>query len=181
MTSRFQPYYCEENTWHAARLALEAAETGPIEVVFVSNPGRSCALWTQRAAPKPDEPVVWDYHVVLRVGDEIRDPDCRAGGRLPASVWLDVSFPHGWAIFSRFLPRFRCVPAALFLASFASDRRHMRRPDGSFLQPPPPWPSIVAPDGRTHTLPAFLEFESTGAGEWLDLRQFAESLRAGER
>lgn len=180
----FQAYYCEENAWHAARLALEAREPGPVQVVFLSNANRTCAVWSQRASPRPTEPIVWDYHVVLRVGDEIRDPDCRAGARLPAAAWLAASFPHGWSIFDRYLPRFRFVPAERFLESFASDRRHMRRPNGSYLQPPPAWPPIVTPDGRAHTLPVFLDFEPHedlerhDVGPWLDLRQFAEALRA---
>lgn len=177
LSAPFQPYYCEENAWHAAKQAVEAGERGPIHVVFLSNAARSCAVWAQRASPRPGEPIVWDYHVVLRVGGEIRDPDCRAGARLPAAVWLAASFPHGWTIFARYLPMFRCISADRFLESFASDRRHMRRANGRYLQPPPAWPPIVAPDGRAHTLPAFLDFESNEVGAWMDLRQFAEAMR----
>lgn len=41
--------------------------------------------------------------------------------------------------FSRF---FRVVPAKQFLQHFASDRRHMKRPDGSWIKPPPPYTAI---------------------------------------
>lgn len=32
---------------------------------------------------------------------------------------------------------FRVIPAEQFINSFASDRRHMLRPDGTWLKPPP--------------------------------------------
>ncbi|KAA0194676.1 hypothetical protein HAZT_HAZT006362 [Hyalella azteca] len=39
---------------------------------------------------------------------------------------------------------FRVLPALVYLQKFASDRRHMRHADGSWLQPPPPHPAIRA-------------------------------------
>jgi hypothetical protein len=41
----------------------------------------------------------------------------------------------------------RVVPAASLLRHFASDRSHMRRPDGSWSAPPPQYPCISAQDG----------------------------------
>ena len=37
---------------------------------------------------------------------------------------------------------FRVVPAPTFLAKFSSDRRHMKKPDGSWMKPPPNYPII---------------------------------------
>lgn len=37
---------------------------------------------------------------------------------------------------------FRVIPAEQYLAEFSSDRRHMRRPDGTWIKPPPPYPPI---------------------------------------
>lgn len=37
---------------------------------------------------------------------------------------------------------FRVIPAETYLAEFASDRRHMRRPDGTWIKPPPSYPPI---------------------------------------
>lgn len=39
---------------------------------------------------------------------------------------------------------YRLVPAASLLQHFASDRSHMRRPDGSWCAEPPPYPCITA-------------------------------------
>lgn len=40
---------------------------------------------------------------------------------------------------------FRVIPANEFLKDFASDRRHMKRPDGSWIKPPPNYPAIRTP------------------------------------
>jgi len=37
---------------------------------------------------------------------------------------------------------FRVIPASVFLQHFASDRRHMKRADGSWIKPPPDYPPI---------------------------------------
>lgn len=173
-----QPYYCEENVWQAARVAVDEGAAGPVEAVFLTNEARRCAVWSQRAAPEPGTPVLWDYHVVLRVGPAILDADCVAGAHLPAAAWLAASFPLGEAVPRRFLPRFRRVPAAVFLSRFASDRRHMRRTGGRYVKPPPPWPPIVAPDGAVHTLPAFLDPHDATLPPWESLGAFAAALLA---
>jgi protein N-terminal glutamine amidohydrolase len=51
------------------------------------------------------------------------------------------------------------VPAQDYLQHFASDRRHMVSADGTWNSPPPVYPCIVAADGRTHTLPDYLDME----------------------
>lgn len=38
---------------------------------------------------------------------------------------------------------FRVIAASDFLRDFASDRRHMKRPDGSWIKPPPNYPAIT--------------------------------------
>lgn len=47
---------------------------------------------------------------------------------------------------------FRLVPAASLLQHFASDRSHMRKPDGSWCAEPPQYPCITAADGATMNL-----------------------------
>lgn len=37
---------------------------------------------------------------------------------------------------------FRVIPAEQYLAEFSSDRRHMKRTDGTWIKQPPPYPPI---------------------------------------
>src|SRR4051812_43112227 len=62
-TLRYQAFYCEETVYHLAREPHLAGR--PREVVFISNAAAQCAMWHQRACPKPGWPILWDYHVIL--------------------------------------------------------------------------------------------------------------------
>lgn len=162
---RYAPYYCEENVWWLAQEPRFAGLRS--EAVIVSNDQRSVAVSCQRASVA-GEPVVWDYHVVLAVhgaqGVEVWDLDCTRGAPLAASAWIDASFDERAPF--RFAPRFRLVAKDSFVATFASDRRHMRRPDGSWQAPPPPWPIIG--DGA-HELERFVDVRDTTWGAVMDL------------
>ncbi len=46
---------------------------------------------------------------------------------------------------------FRVVPSMDFLSTFASDRRHMRRADGTWMKIPPEYPPISTKES-THNL-----------------------------
>ena len=172
MTRRHQPLYCEENVWH---LAGDDDLVGkPRRVVFVSNRTRTCAVWSQRAAPAPDAPVVWDYHVVLFVDDggwRAYDLDSHVPLGAPVAAWVDASFPRAQSPLPRYAPMFRVVDGDAYRAAFASDRRHMR--DGDLWRaPPPPWPVI----GAGHALDAYVDVGRGGPGElWTleRLRRFA--------
>lgn len=168
---RYAPFYCEENVWW---LAQEARFAGlPADVVVVSNERRRVAVWGQRAARAEGEPVVWDYHVVLAVqgarGTEVWDLDCARGAPLAGAEWLEASFDE--RVPKRFAPRFRLVDSAVFVARFASDRRHMRTPDGGWEAPPPPWPII---GGGAHDLDRFVDVADETFGATIDL----DALRA---
>ena len=163
---RYAPYYCEENVLHLAAEPLLAQR--PRQVVFISNAGRSCAVWHQRAARRPGTPMVWDYHVVLLVGApwEIWDLDSTLGLTTPAAEYLGRSFRAD--IPADYLPLFRLVDADAFTSAFASDRGHMRRADGRWLKPPPPWPAPGAP-GAEPNLMRFVDVTAPFLGEVLDL------------
>jgi len=71
---------------------------------------------------------------------------------------------------------FRVVPAPAFLQTFASDRRHMLKEDGSWLKPPPSYPCITAPH-TTHNLEEFISMDSSaGLGEVLSLTEFVKKF-----
>lgn len=164
--THYAPFYCEENVWWLAEEPRFAGQ--PTEVVFVSNARRTVAVWGQRAARGPGEPVVWDYHVVLATrgerGVEVWDLDSAIGTPLRAADWLDASFDPRAA--PRFAPRFRVVDASTFVARFASDRRHMRTPAGGWRVPPPSWPVIG--DGA-HNLEAWVDVHDDTFGAAIDL------------
>ncbi|MFO0745806.1 MAG: hypothetical protein U1F43_09040 [Myxococcota bacterium] len=162
----YWPYYCEENAWRL--LAATALVRGPAAAVLVANRGGRVACWSQRAAD-PGEPVLWDYHVVVAELeppdlDEPRlwDPDCRLGPTLPASAWLAATFLEPEVVRPRFHPRFRVVPRERWVAGLATDRSHMRRADGRWRKPPPPWDPPGAPGMN---LEAWLDQD---ADDWID-------------
>ena len=162
---RYQPFYCEENVFHLC--ADDRVAQRPREIVFISNAARSCAMWHQRAAHRPGAPMVWDYHVVLLVGApwEIWDLDTTLGFPVPALAYLRRSFRAD--VPAEYLPVFRVVEAGAFAAAFASDRSHMRGPEG-WLRPPPPWPAPGAP-GAAPNLMRFVDVTAPFLGEVMDL------------
>lgn len=173
---RYQAYYCEENAWHLC----QAPALGPAPwVVFVSNPARQCLMLAQRAGHGQWAQVVWDYHVV--VFDALDTPLARCWDldtRLPfpvrARTWLAQTFAWVGHADTRYEPRFRVMPRAIYLDHFASDRRHMKAEDGRWRAPPPPWPCI----GAEHRLDIFVDMGPDGPGVVLDLDALRKRLPA---
>ena len=174
---RYASCYCEENVWH---LCQDATLPGTRRrVAFISNPHRTCALWSQRAAPSPGEAVFWDYHVVLLCRDgsgwQVWDLDTTLGMPVALDRYLQGTFPAGTALPERFWPCFRVLEASEYLEEFSSDRSHMRREDGSWMAPPPPWPAIRK-DGK----PGFLrlaDMQAQGPGVVVSLAGLPVLLR----
>lgn len=156
----YQPFYCEENVFHA--LATLAVTDTDRYALFVTNPTRAVAMWGQRLAPA-GEPVVWDYHVVALSGRPTMVWDLDARAPMPCALdrWLQASFPALALEHARHRPQFRLVAHDALVRSFASDRRHMRDANGAFREPVPPWPAL----GVGHTLERFLDLEDPIAGE----------------
>ncbi|MEO7330116.1 MAG: hypothetical protein ABI193_16195 [Minicystis sp.] len=178
MSPLHQPFYCEENIWHLCQDAALAAR--PRLVTFVSNPSGGFVIWHQKASPRASTPIRWDYHVILLVAEpwEIWDLDTTLGSPLPAGEYLRHSFPQ--AVPARVAPWFRLVPAAEFVASFASDRGHMRRADGRYHRPPPPWPAIL-PEGRASNLEAFIDVTEDFLGTVVALGALSSLIAAEAR
>jgi hypothetical protein len=170
---RYAPYYCEENVWW---LAQEPGFAGlRAEVAFVTNERRTVRMRAQRASGTGAD-VVWDYHVVLAVwrdaSVEVWDLDCTRGMPISATEWIDASFdvapPRTLA------PHFRVLGVNPFVDHFASDRRHMRRPDGGWYVEPPPWEVI---GGGAHHLERFVDLRDRALGEIVDLAQLRSRWR----
>ena len=180
----YTPFYCEENIWHLAQSADCRGDDGQSRyVVFISNRSGHCALWNQRAAPSPTQPVVWDYHVVLLVRRgqwQVWDLDTRL--EMPSAIepYVQGTFPARLSVPTELRPAFRVIEAERFVREFASDRSHMRSPTGDWLEPPPPWPMIMR-DGVTSNLAAFIDVTGEEVpGEVLDLAELRARFRSGD-
>lgn len=163
--ARYQPFYCEENIWHLAGdldLGQNLDQNAARHVLVIAGVGDHVALWCQRAGEPPEGLVLWDYHVVLVAGDQVYDLDTSLGVGVPLRRYFEATFRP---VVPQFEPRFRVLDAAVYRAEFASDRRHMRLPDGGFAQPVPAWDTI----GTGHNLASFVDMETELLGDVVDL------------
>lgn len=165
----YQPYYCEENVWKLCDARVPGLGDRAAFVVLIRAAGPAFPILAQRLAP-PGQPLFWDYHVIYAEAGLVYDRDSALGFPVPAALYLERSFLPEASLREGDRPRFRPVPAREWLASFSSDRSHMRAPDGSWLRPPPPWPPV----GKGNALPAFLSLRE---GSWLGLGAVGELLR----
>lgn len=167
----YQAYFCEENAWQVARRALESGLD--CEIWIISNAQARVAVWGQKLSSSPRMPVVWDYHVVVRVfgdgfGDQVVDPDARPSHPKDVLAWLTRSFPPGHEALLRDVgllpPRFRVVSGMSYLERFASDRRHMLSDDGQYRHPAPPWQALSPSGPEVHNLDQLLDFGKEAHG-----------------
>ena len=157
--------YCEENIWH---LCGHPELSGTVrKVVWISSLAGVCPLWQQRAARAPDQPVWWDYHVVLLVKRrqwQVWDLDTTLPLPVSATEYLQKTFNDIGPV----EPLFRVMDADYYLLQFSSDRSHMRDASGSWLATPPVWSTILP---HAPTFAAMLDFTKTGHGEIMSLTQ----------
>jgi len=165
----YQPFYCEENIWLLAQ--NPCCGDGERLVALITGAEGHVAMWHQKPADGPGEPLLWDYHVVLLVRNStawhVWDFECDLGMPMAAQPWLTDCFPHQDRIPLRHRPRFRVMAAAEYVATLRSDRSHMREVDGTYAKTPPPW----APPGGgfDSNLVQFVDLRQTFVGEVLDL------------
>jgi hypothetical protein len=150
-------------------------------IVLISNALKRTALASQKAGKGPMSAVVWDYHVILierpgTGGSLIYDPDSLIGSPVPAAEYLAVTFP-GVLYEGRpeLKPRFSLVSAPDYLWRFSSDRSHMRRENGGYLQPPPQWPAVYKPE-TGNTLFSLVDGRDPAVERILDLNEWADYL-----
>ena len=136
----YVPFYCEENVWRL--LQRPELEQTRAWALLVSNAERRVLFMRQRSGRPVDGLVQWDYHVVALIeggaeGYLLFDLDSDLPFPCPLGAYLEASFPSD--VQSVRSPRFRVLGARDYVANLISDRSHMRRPDGSYLAPPPGW------------------------------------------
>ncbi|MGO8693542.1 MAG: hypothetical protein ACLQMF_07685 [Rectinemataceae bacterium] len=136
----YVPFYCEENVWRLLR--REELAGAKAWALLVSNAERRVVFMRQRSGRPVDGLVQWDYHVLALVersaeGYFALDLDSDTEFPCPLQAYLESTFPSD--VSPTLTPRFRTMRAADYVANLVSDRSHMRRPDGSYMAPPPPW------------------------------------------
>jgi hypothetical protein len=164
----YQARYCEENVWRLLAHPVLAGRRA-WAVLVSSEAGHFFAL-RQSAGRAADGFVCWDYHVF----GVVEEPD---GRRWALDLDSELPFPSLLTDYlaETFLPlrhqpaapRFRLMAAADYVAELASDRTHMRNPDGSYLAPPPPWPAPGR--GKSNTLMSWIDVTVSAPGALLDL------------
>jgi hypothetical protein len=169
----YQARYCEENVWRLlARSELAARRAWA--VIVTSQAGHFEAL-RQRAGRPGDGLVCWDYHVFAVVDDLdgtrlALDQDSDLPLPCPLALYLAESFPPVRQPRTR--PIFRVIAAAEYLRDLASDRSHMRNPDGTYVAPTPPWSAPGS--GKNNTLMAWTDVSCTSPGVLYDLAHMEE-------
>lgn len=136
--------YCEENVWHLA--GAPGLHPGVRRVIVVASLGHAVPVWCQRLAPAPDQPVLWDYHVILAVsGRERWIYDLDTTLPLPCAMdeYIERTFGQAREAPPSYRPWFRVVEAEVYRRAFTSDRSHMRDAEGAWLSPPPAWEVLM--------------------------------------
>lgn len=141
-TFRYTAAFCEENIWWAAHdLTLNGHNGAEMRVLLFTNPSQQVLLFNQEVAPQ-GAPALWDYHVVLQVGDgasaQILDFDTRLNFPVPLEKYVRESFPSPDETPDQYRAWIRVIPAQSYLQRFDSDRSHMRGllPEKDFPQYP---------------------------------------------
>ncbi|KAG4078606.1 hypothetical protein HA402_011365 [Bradysia odoriphaga] len=169
----------EENVW---KLCEQVKKTRPTELakcyaVFVSNEGRTVPLWRQKAGRGDDKVVIWDYHVFFMHNPTpnrclIFDLDTTLPFPTYFHKYVTETFRSDLALRPEHHRFFRVISAETYLAEFSSDRRHMRRPDDTWIKPPPPYAPIQT-HANSHSLDDFICMTpGKGPGTVYSLQQF---------
>eukprot|EP00795_Rhopilema_esculentum_P003738 gene3738-15013_t len=153
--------YCEENVWKLCERIRDEQidQLSEYYAVFISNATRQ------------------DYHVILvrkcPDGESyVYDLDCILAFPCHLSDYASQVLRSNKGLKKQFHRKFRVVPAAVFLNTFASDRSHMKKPNGEWIQEPPDYPAIRTADD-TMNLEDFIDMNPEfGEGQVKDLNFF---------
>lgn len=175
--------HSEENVWKLCEQIKNEKKEILNEhfAVFVSNEKRQVPLWMQKSAKDPLAPVVWDYHVILLRQVEGRclvyDLDSILPFPCPFEQYSQQAVQNDKQLKKKFHRKFRVVPAEVFLRTFASDRSHMKTPNGEWIKAPPPY-SPIRTSESTMNLEEFIDMTEEGEGEVMDYKAFVRNFAA---
>ncbi|XP_053322451.1 protein N-terminal glutamine amidohydrolase [Spea bombifrons] len=177
--------YCEENVWKLCEFVrdLHPQHLEEVYAVFLSNNSRAIPLWKQRLG-KFDEPVVWDYHVILLHVTQgnpglIYDLDSLLPFPCTCEMYIREALKpdHEWDVCFR--RNLRVIRADEFLRTFASDRSHMKDHRDKFIKPPPPYPCIRTAEA-TMNLDDFISMDPViGWGMVYTVQEFTKEFCPG--
>lgn len=150
----YTPLFCEENIWQLIRVL----SSGDIEInnlwcLFITNPGHKVPLLNQQAAAL-NQPVIWDYHVILLADINHQSVIFDFDSRLGFVTSLDEYLKNTFIFFNKelheeLIPYIRKIPAQSYLKHFYSDRSHMINQISASEYPP--WPIIN--ENKTDCIP----------------------------
>ncbi|XP_048084884.1 protein N-terminal glutamine amidohydrolase isoform X1 [Alosa alosa] len=172
--------YCEENIWKLCE-HIKAQHQHCIQdvyAVFISNERRMVPIWKQKSS-HGDQPVVWDYHVILlhnwNSGESyIYDLDTVLPYPCPLSLYEKEAFRSDHYLKESYRRKLRVIPAETFLSSFASDRSHMKDEVGHWKMLPPSYPCIETAESKMN-LNYFISMDAqVGWGKVYSLSEFME-------
>ena len=103
----------------------------------------------QAGGDDPRYPIFWDYHVVLLKDGHIHDFNSTLPFSTSIVEYFERSFFDEGLLTPLQIPMFRVIEAEAFVASFRSDRRHMKTAD-QWDAPPPNWPLISGGESNLH-------------------------------
>ncbi|XP_077993403.1 protein N-terminal glutamine amidohydrolase-like isoform X2 [Glandiceps talaboti] len=165
----------EENVWKLCDFVRkgEVENLEKLFVVFISNERRAIPLWKQKASQSTDEPVIWDYHVILVLKEQgqegqVFDLDTLLSFPCQFSDYSLATFRSDEMLLPQYHRMFRVIPAKVFIETFASDRSHMKK-DGEWQSPPPTYPCIETEASKMN-LDDFINMNrDVGQGEVINL------------
>ena len=176
----YQAYFCEENVWRLLSRPEYMATAS--WAVIVSNVLRDVVLMRQVSGRPLDGLIHWDYHVFAVVTDPIAgrlalDFDSELPFPSPLSSYLEDTFPRD--VQRAYEPRFRVIRGGEYVSCLVSDRSHMRKADGSWVSPPPPWAAPGAGSEKSSDFMKWTDMLSRSPGIVYDRARMAAFARGG--
>ncbi|XP_043073065.1 protein N-terminal glutamine amidohydrolase [Puntigrus tetrazona] len=175
--------YCEENVWKLCEYVKDQGTCSLDEVyaVFISNERKTIPIWKQKSS-RGDQPVIWDYHVILLHADKqgqsfIYDLDTILPFPCLFDVYSKEAFRSDQHLKPAFWRKLRVIPGDAYLKKFASDRSHMKDSDGKWRTSPPPYPCLETSESKMN-LDDFICMDArTGYGEVYNLLDFVQHFK----
>jgi hypothetical protein len=161
--------FCEENIWQLIQSlstinstlnqhSTQYIKTDNLWTLMISNPKQQVILFNQQANP-PNQPIIWDYHVILLAKIKtqffIFDFDTRLPFCCPLHYYIDHTFVTTEQLSQELAIYIRKIPSQHYLNHFYSNRSHMLNhlPITQF----PPWNIINLNQQNSIPLASYLD------------------------